>query len=140
MKNLIIKIRKKPKEVKNKIAFTVASVFTFIVFSFWAYNLPIKNNAGTISQNPDVATKEEGVFSGFFDGLSDQIATVKESVKELESEAELNLPSSTPTEILNDTVKTYRSSSTVTSSTSSAREVRIVTIKSTTSTSSLEVE
>jgi hypothetical protein len=40
LKSLIIKLRRKPKVVREQLALTVAGIFTFVVFGIWAFSLP----------------------------------------------------------------------------------------------------
>lgn len=140
MRKLIAKIRKKPNEVKDRIALGVASVFTLIVFSFWFYNITSTGGSEFNSDTEEVS--QNGIFSNLVGDLSEQVANVKESFHEATAGVDSLKTASSATEILNEAVRDYRESSTTETvkNNPEEKEVRIVTIKSTTSTSSQETE
>lgn len=72
--NLIKKVRRQPKPVRDKVAMTIAGTFTGLVFVFWVFNFPARDLA-IINQN-----EEGSVFSDVFNQIIGQYATVKESI------------------------------------------------------------
>ena len=84
VKSLIRNLRKKPKTTRDSIAFGVAGVFTFMVFSVWAYNTPDRfSTLSAFGELESGDTIEEAGFSSFFTNLRDQLAGVAQSVEEV---------------------------------------------------------
>lgn len=78
MAGLFKKLRKKPKHVRDNIAFSIAGGFTFVVALSWFFlgfhGLP---------QGADVASEESnGAFSTLFGQIQEQVAAAKESIEE----------------------------------------------------------
>ncbi|MBP6924039.1 MAG: hypothetical protein KBC62_00160 [Candidatus Pacebacteria bacterium] len=72
------KLRKKPKHVRDNVAFGVASGFTFMVAIAW-----FLVGFGGESKSPEITTEEtNGAFSTLLKQIQEQVATVKEGVKE----------------------------------------------------------
>ena len=61
IKSLIIKLRRKPKVVRENLALTGAGIFTFLVFSVWAFTVPDRflGNENTQSASMFSTLKEE---------------------------------------------------------------------------------
>ena len=54
LKSLLIRIRRKPKVVREQFALWSAGLFTLLIFGFWAFNLPDRFDVDTTTQNADI--------------------------------------------------------------------------------------
>ncbi len=93
IKRLIRNIRRKPKAVRDHIAFGVAGVFTAGVAFIWMYHLPFHQ----IDQTTEVTsiTKESG-FLSIFDDFKEQFAAVRSSFSSAATSSETEIPDKTP--------------------------------------------
>lgn len=84
------KLRKKPKHVRDNIAFGVAGGFTLTLAIAW-----FLIGFGNGPTSPEVTSEEKnGAFSTLFDQIQEQVATAKEGVIE-GNEASSTMPSVT---------------------------------------------
>jgi hypothetical protein len=75
--NLFSKIRRKPKHVKDNIAFASASVVTVAVFLVWVLNVPNELINETKSESEKVQP-----FTTLFNQIKEQVASVGDSLEE----------------------------------------------------------
>ncbi len=137
LKRLIKNIRQKPKYVRDNIALMIAFVITSGIFSVWLYNAParyaeIDNRQGQVS-----VLKEDKVgFAGVFSNIGKQFASIKEAV--ITNVASTSVGTSTVgSDLLQSiTVPEEPNFGFVQPDKPTAREVRIVTVKSSTSATS----
>jgi len=151
LSKLIGKLRRQPKKTRDNVALGIASTFTFVVASFWLFNIP-NTFDGMLSMDSQSSEQTEN----FMERMGEQTAAVKEalSTNEAASESLKSLVNeyqaagtsteTAATSTLADTTTASSSSSTrstsaTTTSTPSQQEVRIQTItNSTTSTTTNE--
>lgn len=74
--NLIKKARRQPKPVRDKIAMTIAGVFTFGIFVFWVVNFPARNMAIMEQKTGD----NSSIFANLFNQIGGQVSNIKESI------------------------------------------------------------
>jgi hypothetical protein len=80
LKALLIKLRKKPKVIREQVALVVAGAFTFLVLGIWAFSLP-----GNFS---DVSGQQTaGFFSTLRDGVGELTPDLQPVLSELSEEA-----------------------------------------------------
>ena len=80
LKELILKARRKPKHVRDNIAFGIAGSITAAICLVWLVVMPGQLAKKTTSVNDD-----HKVFSTFFNQLKDQVAGVKESMPDVQA-------------------------------------------------------
>lgn len=81
IKRLLKSIRQKPKHSRDNIAFSLAALFSGLIFVVWLYNAPVRH---TVIEERYVNTEESdstSSFSSFFSNFRDQMASIKDSVK-----------------------------------------------------------
>lgn len=136
IKSLLIKLRQKPKHVRQQVSLGAATIFTAIVTIFWLTSIPDKFE-GITESIPDGAN----AFSSFTDTLNEQIQSAKEKSMQIAS----TTASSTKQETsLSPMIATTTASSTVnlapgtTTPPIYVREVRIATTTASTSQATIE--
>lgn len=78
LRRLIVKTRNKPKDVRDRYAFSIAVGFTSIVALVWLYHAPGRFFAGIADVPDDVVSP----VASFFDQFGNQVASVKDSLPE----------------------------------------------------------
>ncbi len=138
IKSFLIKLRQKPRHVRQQVAFGVATVFTLIVSIFWVASLP-----DTVKGLSEVVPDGANAFSSFTNKINEEIQAAKESAvtKLATTTASTTLPvvnnnviavSSTTA---STSISTFISTATVPSS---IKEVRIATTTPSTSQAIIE--
>ncbi len=133
LKRLIRNIRRKPKHVRDNIALMLALVITSGVFSVWLYNAPARFTSIDDKQAQTGTTEEKAGFADLFSNIGKQFASIREVV--VTSVASTTMGTTTTnSELLQSVTDLGESNFGFTEPPlPSAREVRIVTIKATTS-------
>lgn len=136
IKSFLIKLRQKPKHVRQQVALGAATVFTSIVAIFWLASLP-----DTVKGISKVVPEGANAFSSFTDKLNDQI----QSAKEMSNQIASTTASSTKQETSFSTVVATTSTSSIvnlapgtTTPPIYVREVRIATTTASTSQATIE--
>jgi hypothetical protein len=75
LKELILKARKKPKHVRDNIAFGIAGGFTAAICLVWLVVMP-----GRLAKETTSVNDNHKIFSTFFNQFKDQVASVKNSL------------------------------------------------------------
>lgn len=146
IKNLIKKIRHQPKAARDKVALVIAGVFTFGVFSIWAYHLPERMSTITEGQEEDSSPG----FSQILGEISDTFSSIKDAIpedvdmKEIEADlagtddtnATSTLVTASSTLPVVSAGTSSSSGTNTASSASPARAIRIVTSSSSVATTS----
>jgi predicted PurR-regulated permease PerM len=126
IKSLLIKLRQKPKHVRQQVALGVATVFTSIVAIFWLTSLP-----NTVKSISSAVPEGANAFSSFTDKINDEIQTVKDySASRVATTTASGTPPVTDLVSIFGTTTASSSSSIVVSTTTPpiyVREVRIAT-------------
>jgi len=125
IRSTLIKIRRKPKYVRDNIALGIAGTFTAAVFAVWFLNTPTE----FLQKGAAVAEESPRAFSTFFQQIGKQFASVKESLPD-------PTPTTTPAAAIATSLAAEPTvaSSSEASASSSAREVMIVSMSSSTAT------
>ncbi len=74
IKSFLIKLRQKPRHVRQQVAFGVAIGFTSIVAMFWLTSVP-----DTVKTISNAAPEGVNAFSSFTDSVNKQIQAAKEA-------------------------------------------------------------
>ncbi|MCA9356852.1 hypothetical protein H6784_05300 [Candidatus Nomurabacteria bacterium] len=158
IRKTITKIRQQPKHVRDKFALGLAGTFTALIFAFWLYGVPGRMAEIDSRVNPD----EPGLMSQFMDKLGKQVSSIPEAAPDkskeesdieaqLEAQAQAYRASSADYQVAattsttsfvnneSDSVSTTTTISTATKPDSGVeqREVRIITTRPTSSSSTL---
>ncbi len=80
--SLLGRIRTKPKEVRVRYSFLVASITTGIIAMVWMTTIPARFTVNTLTQKQEKKDTPSGV-SSIFDSIKDQFANTIESQKKL---------------------------------------------------------
>ena len=133
IKKLLISLRQKPKHVRNNVAFGAAGIFTFAVFSIWAYNLPSalesRNGGNTAS-----------LFSSVVDEVKDGASSIADTASNNPFQ-DLIPQEKSERGTLEDTIMSIvKASSTEFVAPAINDEARVVRIATTTSSTSLSTE
>jgi hypothetical protein len=150
LKRLLRNLRQQPKSTRDSVAFMLAGLFTFAVFSVWAFNVP--DRLALMNDETETAEEEAGSsFGSIFSGIRDQVAGVVDSFESADVPVETGdaTASATPTinnqidiqALLDDFANQSGTSSQVESNTAvdsemTGREVRIITTQSASSATS----
>jgi len=128
IKSFLIKLRQKPKHVRQQVALGVASVFTAVVAIFWLTSLP-----DTVKVLSNAAPEGANAFSSFTDKINEQIEAAKENAPKVStSTASTSQPLTDLA--MEPLIATTTASSTVSTTTPIyVREVRIATTTASTS-------
>ena len=78
LKELILKARKKPKHVRDNIAFAIAGSVSAAICLVWLVVMP-----GQLAKKATSVNDDHKVFSTFFNQFKDQVANVKKSLPEV---------------------------------------------------------
>jgi hypothetical protein len=130
MKHWLISLRKKPKHVRENIAFGAATTLTAAVFVVWLFS------AKGITAPQKLATNETPkAFGMFLDQLQEQVATVKEAISTSTAASSATTPPSVSVATSSQFISTTTTPQKATTSRTVGREVLIVPISHTGSTS-----
>ena len=123
-RNLIQRLRSKPKDTKNTIALSVAGVFTAFVFVVWVV-------ASTADFGDVVSSSKEGAgaFSTFVNSMKNEVTSVREELPELPD-------SETMQAAVNESLIEESPAAFSTTTTEERREVRIATTSTSSTTQS----
>ena len=87
LKSLLIRLRRKPKVVREHMALGIAGVFTFLVFGFWVFTVPDRFAGSEDAQSThifstlkDEISEEAPDLGGIVDGLKEVVATSSDEV------------------------------------------------------------
>lgn len=79
LKKFILKLRHKPKPVRDRVALLGATVFTSIIFVVWLYHAPARH-AAIEARNLDSVANQSPGFSELFSTLGETMSSIKEAV------------------------------------------------------------
>ena len=131
IKSFLIKLRQKPRHVRQQVSLGVAAAFTSMVAIFWLTSLP-----ETVKVIGEVAPDGANAFSSFTDKINEQIQSAKEMSKSISTTTASSTKQETsPMQVIATT--TASSSMNFVPSTTTpptyVREVRIATTTASTS-------
>ncbi len=138
IKSFLIKLRQKPRHVRQQVAFGVAIGFTSIVAMFWLTSVP-----DTVKTISNAAPEGVNAFSSFTDSVNKQIQAAKEAAatRIATTTASTTLPvvnnnvTAVSSTTASTSISTFISTATVPSS---IKEVRIATTTPSTSQAIIE--
>ncbi len=78
IKSFLIKLRQKPRHVRQQVSLGVAAAFTSIVAIFWLTSLP-----ETVKVISEATPAGANAFSSFTDKINEQIQSAKEMSKQI---------------------------------------------------------
>jgi hypothetical protein len=131
IKSFLIKLRQKPKHVRQQVSLGVAAAFTSVVAIFWLTSLP-----ETVKVIGEATPAGANAFSSFTDKINEQIQSAKEMSKQISTTTasstikDTNLASVVATTTASSSVSLVPSTTTPTTY---IREVRIATTTASTS-------
>lgn len=112
LKSFIIKLRHKPKAVRNQVALTVAITFTVVVMGIWLFSVPERFS-------PDSTNPSPGILSGLRENLAENASELKDLTADLpeltatssdsavkNAEAEVVIPNEFPTSTVTHSTNT----------------------------------
>ena len=135
MANWLTNLRKKPKHMRDNVAFAVSGGFTALVFAVWFFG-------GVGSSTLAGASDSPHFFQTLFGQFGKQVASIKESIPKPKEAPEVatttakSFPESAPAA----TDSVWSSASGTISSSSAPRQIMIVTTSSTPATTSTSGE
>lgn len=131
IRSFLLKLRHKPKVVRDQVALMFAGGFTFVIFAIWAFTIPSQFSGTQQTQSASLFSGIKDYFGDDIEALDEIVTDVTESVPpttETTSEDEANLENYLPTQFGQAT--TVATGSNV----STERTVRIATTSNETAT------
>lgn len=98
LKSLIIKLRRKPKAVRDQVALITAIVFTLVILIVWVFSIPGQFDRISDNDSPGLIDKFREEISGNapdFEGITSELKELATTTPE--SEAEVVIPNEFPT-------------------------------------------